>query len=74
MTVPRFVDTNVPIYAARVKDDEPHKFAIAIDVLRNEPFCLSTQVLQEFYVAAQRTGRRAGVALTEGGFGMGRLA
>ena len=52
MNVRRFVDTNILIYAARTKDDEPHIFAIATDVLRNESFCLSTQVLQEFYVAA----------------------
>ena len=32
---------------------------------QNERICLSTQVLQEFYVAVQRTDRRSGVALTE---------
>ena len=66
MTATRFIDTNVLIYAARTKSDEPHKFSVANDVLQNERFCLSTQVLQEFYVAAQRANRRAsGAPLTE---------
>ena len=32
MTVQCFVDTNILIYAARPKDDEPRKFAVATDV------------------------------------------
>jgi predicted nucleic acid-binding protein len=66
MTAQCFLDTNVLIYAARTKREEPQKHSVAIDVLRNERFCVSAQVLQEFYVAVQRTDRRAsGVALTE---------
>jgi predicted nucleic acid-binding protein len=65
MTARRFVDTNVLIYAARTKDDDAGKSAVANSVIQNERFCLSTQVLQEFYVAVQRADRRTGVALTE---------
>ena len=66
MTAQCFVDTNVLIYAAKTKNEEPHRYSVAVDILRNERFCVSAQVLQEFYVAAQRTDRRAsGVALTE---------
>jgi predicted nucleic acid-binding protein len=66
MTALCFVDTNVLIYAARTKNEEPHKHSAAVGILRNERICVSAQVLQEFYVAAQRADRRAsGVALTE---------
>jgi predicted nucleic acid-binding protein len=54
MTVQCFVDTNVLVYAARPKNDEPEKSKIANMVIQNERFCVSVQVLQEFYVAAQK--------------------
>jgi predicted nucleic acid-binding protein len=51
-----FVDTNVLIYAHDV--DAGRKHAITKDLLRslwtNRSGCLSTQVLQEFYVNATR--------------------
>lgn len=54
MTGRCFVDTNVLVYAARSKNDEPDKFGIANRLIQNERFCLSAQVLQEFYVAVQK--------------------
>lgn len=54
MIVQCFVDTNVLVYAARPKNDEPEKSKIANMVIQNERFCVSVQVLQEFYVAAQK--------------------
>jgi predicted nucleic acid-binding protein len=67
MTVRCFVDTNVLVYAARPKNDEPEKSKIANMVIQNERFCLSVQVLQEFYVAAQKTypGRPSARPLSE---------
>jgi predicted nucleic acid-binding protein len=58
MTARCFVDTNVLIYAARAKHDAPSKFAIANKILQDEQFCLSAQVLQEFYTAAQKANSR----------------
>ena len=67
MTVRCFVDTNVLVYAARPKNDEPEKSKIANMVIQNERFCLSVQVLQEFYVAAKKTypGRPGARPLSE---------
>ncbi|HXE23937.1 MAG TPA: PIN domain-containing protein [Roseiarcus sp.] len=67
MTVRCFVDTNVLVYAARPKNDEPEKSKIANMVIQNERFCLSVQVLQEFYVAAKKTypGRPSARPLSE---------
>jgi len=50
-----FVDTNILVYAARMKNDEPRKSAIANRLIQSERFCLSTQVLEEFYVASQKS-------------------
>jgi predicted nucleic acid-binding protein len=58
MTVRCFVDTNILIYAARAKHDSPGKFAIANRIIQDEPFCLSAQVLQEFFTAAQKGNSR----------------
>lgn len=55
MTARCFVDTNILVYAARPKDDEPDKFAIANQLIQTERFCVSAQVLQEFYVATQKS-------------------
>jgi predicted nucleic acid-binding protein len=54
MTARCFVDTNVLIYAARARNDEKSKFAVAKQIIQNERFCVSAQVLQEFYVAVQK--------------------
>jgi predicted nucleic acid-binding protein len=49
-----FLDTNVLIYAATGRDDEPRKFAVAYDLVLQEQFGVSGQVLAEFYTAVQR--------------------
>jgi predicted nucleic acid-binding protein len=43
-----FLDTNVLIYAASTKIDDPRKFAIARDLISRTQFCLSVQVISEF--------------------------
>jgi predicted nucleic acid-binding protein len=50
-----FLDSNVLLYAAGGKAGAPEKHARALDVLMMD-FCLSTQVLAEFYVNATRKG------------------
>jgi predicted nucleic acid-binding protein len=53
-----FLDTNILLYAALGKVDEPEKFAIGRDLVAAWDFGLSTQVLGEFFVNAQRKSRR----------------
>ena len=43
-----FLDTNVLIYAASKRIDDPRKFAIARGLISRTQFCLSGQVLSEF--------------------------
>jgi predicted nucleic acid-binding protein len=43
MTAQCFVDTNLLDYAARPKNDEPDKSAIANQLLQNARFCVSAQ-------------------------------
>jgi predicted nucleic acid-binding protein len=45
-----FLDTNVLIYAATAKQDEPRKYRIAEQIVASELFGVSGQVLAEFYV------------------------
>ena len=52
MSVEAFVDTNVLIYAAAGRLDEPEKYEAAWAVLDEAKFGLSGQVLAEFYVNA----------------------
>ena len=47
-----FLDTNVLIYAATGKQDEPAKFAIADHLVTTRKFGTSAQILAEFYVVA----------------------
>ena len=54
---PRFVDTNILLYAASQADDEQEKARLALDLLNSGDLALSVQVLQEFYVQATRPGR-----------------
>ena len=49
-----FLDTNVLIYAAAGKKDDPFKYAIANRLVSETQFGLSTQVLAEFYYNARR--------------------
>lgn len=44
------MDTNVLIYAAAGRDDEPAKYARAREILQTEGLGTSAQVLQEFFV------------------------
>lgn len=44
-----FLDTNILIYAAAGKADEPRKYEIARRLIADERFGLSAQVLAEFY-------------------------
>ena len=50
MPIECFLDTNVLIYAATAKQDEPRKFAVADQLLSEKRFGLSAQVLAEFFV------------------------
>jgi predicted nucleic acid-binding protein len=52
MSVEAFVDTNVLIYAAAGRIDEPVKYEAAWAILNDATFGLSAQVLAEFYVNA----------------------
>ena len=53
-----FLDTNILLYAALGKDDEPGKFSISRGLINDWKFGLSTQVLGEFFVNAQRKSAR----------------
>jgi predicted nucleic acid-binding protein len=53
-----FLDTNVLLYAALGRSDEPRKFQISRDLVAAWNFGLSTQVLGEFFVNAQRKSQR----------------
>ncbi len=48
MRAPCFLDTNILIYAAAGKEDEPGKHARSVDVIRESDVVLSTQVVGEF--------------------------
>lgn len=55
-----FMDTNVFLYAARpaLTPDEERKRLVALDLLANEDFGVSAQVLAEFYHNAIRVGKQ----------------
>ncbi|MBV9244875.1 MAG: PIN domain-containing protein [Methylobacteriaceae bacterium] len=53
-----FLDTNILLYAALGRVDEPQKYAISRELLAAWDFGLSTQVLGEFFVNAQRKSSR----------------
>ncbi len=50
----RFVDTNIPLYAASRSAEDADKRLVALDVLAGNDLALSAQVMQEFYVQATR--------------------
>jgi predicted nucleic acid-binding protein len=62
MLAESFLDTNVLVYAAFPKADEEWKRAISADLLTNENYALSTQVLIEF-VNSTTKKRKPGLAL-----------
>ena len=49
MRIECFLDTNILIYAAAGKDDEPEKYPIAYDLVLDSRFGVSGQTLAEFY-------------------------
>ncbi len=53
-----FLDTNILIYAALGKKDEPKKFGISRALLADWNFGISAQVLGEFFVNVQRKSKR----------------
>lgn len=57
MTVMRFVDANILIYAIGLQPAPPEKKAIAREILTHGDIALSVQVLQEFYVQATHARR-----------------
>jgi predicted nucleic acid-binding protein len=54
MIVRCFLDTNVLLYAAAGRRDDPGKNRRALELLDREEFGLSAQVLQEFFVNVVR--------------------
>ena len=58
MSVDCFLDTNVLVYAISSTDEEAAKKTRALDLIQNEDFGLSAQVLQEFYVTVTRKIRK----------------
>lgn len=53
----RFVDTNILLYSISRDAAERQKRTVASELLGERDLALSTQVLQEFYVQATRSGR-----------------
>jgi predicted nucleic acid-binding protein len=58
MTVLYFLDTNILIYAALGREQEEEKRRRAAELMSASKFCLSAQVLQEFYSVATRPERK----------------
>lgn len=54
MRVEAFLDTNVLVYAAAGTGEEEAKRRLALQLLEEEDFGLSAQVLQEFFVTVVR--------------------
>lgn len=68
MTVDSFLDTNILVYAAAGFGPELPKRKRALDLIENENFGLSAQVLQEFYVTGGT--ENPGSIVSSGGDGM----
>jgi len=49
-----FLDSNILLYAAAAKKDEPRKFAISYELVLNRNFGVSGQTLAEFCSVARR--------------------
>ncbi len=64
MTVLSFYDTNILLYAFSNNPDERHKQVLARNLVDQDDWALSAQVLQEFYVNATR-GQRPMLSRTE---------
>jgi predicted nucleic acid-binding protein len=58
-----FLDTNILIYAAAGKKDEPEKYVRATEIIRENDIVLSTQVIGEFlHVSRKKYLKVMGVA------------
>jgi predicted nucleic acid-binding protein len=57
MTVESFLDTNILVYAATGRGAEESKRSRALELINEQAFGLSAQVLQEFYVTVVRKAR-----------------
>jgi predicted nucleic acid-binding protein len=57
MKIEYFLDTNVLIYAAQGKRNDPRKHAIAMDLLRGKECGFSGQVLAEFSYQTTKAGK-----------------
>lgn len=64
MAIKSFIDTNVLIYAAAGKNDAPEKYERSWLILNERNFCLSGQVLAEFYVNV-RSAKKQSVPLSD---------
>jgi len=53
----RFLDTNILLYAVSTAPEEEPKAKIALELLEQDDWTLSVQVLQEFYAQATRASR-----------------
>ncbi len=58
MPIECFLDTNVLVYGAVGKQDEPRKAAIAREIVATKVFGVSAQTLAEFYAVVSRLVRR----------------
>jgi predicted nucleic acid-binding protein len=54
MRAPCFLDTNILIYAAAGKEDEPEKHVRSVEIIRERDVVLSTQVVGEFLHVSRR--------------------
>ena len=57
MPIDCFLDTNVLVYGAAGKEDEPRKAAIAREIVATQLFGVSAQTLAEFYNRGYRGWR-----------------
>lgn len=62
MSVMRFVDSNILIYAVSASPQDEVKREIALALLEERDLVLSAQVLQEFYAQATRSSRSGALA------------
>jgi len=55
MAIDCFLDTNVLVYGATGRQDEPHKAAVARQLVATQLFGVSAQTLAEFYSVVSRS-------------------
>ncbi len=63
MRIESFLDTNILVYGAVGREDEPRKAAIAQEIVATQVFGVSAQTLAEFYsVITRKTARPLSLA------------